>query len=188
MRSDSNRVSSVSQHRQSPGACRPVPGARCLAPGVWRPVSGARCLARCARKPAQKTRLNCSDRNWQRHICQGRPVKIGQKRSLGPLQPRLQAAASDDRAIAATCGIACDQGLSALTFRASQLMAGGLLLVPAAMWFEPMLPVPTLTNLVGFLYLALIGAAATYATVTTTDRLEMIAPILILIPGMINAS
>ncbi|EYR83648.1 EamA family transporter [Shinella sp. 838] len=49
-----------------------------------------------------------------------------------------------------------------LTFTAWQLTAGGLLLVPVALWFEPALPVPTTENLLGFLYLGVIGAALTY--------------------------
>nr|WP_305111624.1 EamA family transporter [Shinella lacus] len=49
-----------------------------------------------------------------------------------------------------------------LTFTAWQLTAGGLLLVPVALFFEPALPVPTAENLIGFLYLGVIGAALTY--------------------------
>lgn len=49
-----------------------------------------------------------------------------------------------------------------LTFTAWQLTAGGLLLVPVALLFEPALPVPTADNLIGFLYLGVIGAALTY--------------------------
>lgn len=53
--------------------------------------------------------------------------------------------------------------VSPLAFTAWQLIAGSLLLVPAALWFEPALPALTRTNLAGFVYLGLIGAAATYA-------------------------
>jgi probable blue pigment (indigoidine) exporter len=49
-----------------------------------------------------------------------------------------------------------------LTFTAWQLTAGGLLLVPVALFFEPALPVPTAENLIGFAYLGIIGAALTY--------------------------
>ena len=49
-----------------------------------------------------------------------------------------------------------------LTFTAWQLTAGGLLLVPVALWFEPALPVPTAQNLIGFAFLGLVGAALTY--------------------------
>ena len=52
--------------------------------------------------------------------------------------------------------------VSALTFTAWQLTAGGLLLVPLALLFEPTLPLPTGRNLLGFAYLGLIGAALTY--------------------------
>ena len=49
-----------------------------------------------------------------------------------------------------------------LTLTAWQLAAGGLLLLPAALVLEPALPVPSAANLAGFLYLGLIGGAATY--------------------------
>lgn len=49
-----------------------------------------------------------------------------------------------------------------LTFTAWQLTAGGLLLVPVALIFEPALPVPSMQNLLGFVYLGGIGAALTY--------------------------
>nr|WP_298101246.1 EamA family transporter [uncultured Shinella sp.] len=49
-----------------------------------------------------------------------------------------------------------------LTFTAWQLTAGGLLLVPVALFFEPAFPVPTAQNLLGFVYLGGIGAALTY--------------------------
>lgn len=50
-----------------------------------------------------------------------------------------------------------------LTFTAWQLTAGGLLLLPVALWAEPALPPLTGENLTGMLYLGLIGAALTYA-------------------------
>jgi probable blue pigment (indigoidine) exporter len=53
--------------------------------------------------------------------------------------------------------------VSLLTFTAWQLTAGGLLLVPVALVFEPAMPVPTASNLLGLAWLALIGAALTYA-------------------------
>ena len=52
--------------------------------------------------------------------------------------------------------------VSPLTFTAWQLTAGGLLLLPAALWLEPSLPALTLPNIAGFAYLGLIGAALTY--------------------------
>ncbi|WP_456280594.1 EamA family transporter [Cupriavidus sp. JZ107] len=52
--------------------------------------------------------------------------------------------------------------VSALTFTAWQLVAGGLLLLPVALWIEPPLGQLTQANVAGFLYLGLIGAALTY--------------------------
>lgn len=53
--------------------------------------------------------------------------------------------------------------VSLLTFTAWQLTAGGLLLLPVALWLEPPLPALTGANIAGFVYLGLIGAALTYA-------------------------
>lgn len=52
--------------------------------------------------------------------------------------------------------------VSALTFAAWQLTAGGLLLLPVALVLEPSLPRPTATNVLGLAWLSLIGAALTY--------------------------
>ncbi|MBY2968136.1 EamA family transporter [Rhizobium leguminosarum] len=52
--------------------------------------------------------------------------------------------------------------VSLLTSTAWQLTAGGLLLVPVALLFEPAIPLPTTANLFGLLWLGLIGAAFTY--------------------------
>jgi len=52
--------------------------------------------------------------------------------------------------------------VSLLTFTAWQLSAGGILLLPAAIWFEPALPVLTGVNILGLVYLGLIGGAFTY--------------------------
>jgi probable blue pigment (indigoidine) exporter len=52
--------------------------------------------------------------------------------------------------------------VSPLAFAAWQLTAGGLLLLPAALWLEPALTGLTLANIAGFAYLGLIGAALTY--------------------------
>ena len=52
--------------------------------------------------------------------------------------------------------------VSPLTFTAWQLTAGGILLLPAAMWLEPPLPNLGTANILGLLYLGLIGAALTY--------------------------
>jgi probable blue pigment (indigoidine) exporter len=49
-----------------------------------------------------------------------------------------------------------------LTFTAWQLAAGGVLLVPVALFFEPALPSLTAANVAGLAYLGLVGAAFTY--------------------------
>jgi probable blue pigment (indigoidine) exporter len=52
--------------------------------------------------------------------------------------------------------------VSNLTFTAWQLTAGGLLLVPVALFLEPALPRLTMENMLGMVYLGVIGAALTY--------------------------
>lgn len=52
--------------------------------------------------------------------------------------------------------------VSPLTFTAWQMTAGGLLLVPVALIFEPSLPVLTVRNWIGFVQLGLVGTALTY--------------------------
>ncbi|MGH1485452.1 MAG: DMT family transporter [Cellvibrionaceae bacterium] len=51
---------------------------------------------------------------------------------------------------------------SLLTYTAWQLTAGGILLIPLAIWLEPPLPPVSLANLMGFLWLSIIGAALSY--------------------------
>ncbi|RXV58468.1 EamA family transporter [Roseovarius sp. A46] len=53
--------------------------------------------------------------------------------------------------------------VSALSFTAWQLTAGGLILLPFVLVMEPALPPLTVTNLAGLAWLGLVGAAATYA-------------------------
>ncbi|SPF77225.1 hypothetical protein ALP8811_02248 [Aliiroseovarius pelagivivens] len=53
--------------------------------------------------------------------------------------------------------------VSALSFTAWQLTAGGLILLPLALIVEPPLPPLSATNFAGLIWLSLIGAAATYA-------------------------
>ncbi|ARE85354.1 putative DMT superfamily transporter inner membrane protein [Roseovarius mucosus] len=53
--------------------------------------------------------------------------------------------------------------VSALSFTAWQLTAGGVLLLPLALIVEPALPPLSAINLAGLAWLGLIGAAATYA-------------------------
>jgi probable blue pigment (indigoidine) exporter len=50
-----------------------------------------------------------------------------------------------------------------LTFTAWQLTAGGLLLVPVVLLFDPVIPMPTTGNLAGLAWLGLIGGGLTYA-------------------------
>jgi probable blue pigment (indigoidine) exporter len=52
--------------------------------------------------------------------------------------------------------------VSLRTFAAWQLTAGGLLLVPVALIFEPPIPVPTVTNLLAMVWIGVIGLALTY--------------------------
>ena len=52
--------------------------------------------------------------------------------------------------------------VSLLTFTAWQLTAGGLLLLPLSILLEPPLPALSTDNVVGLVYLGLIGAAFTY--------------------------
>jgi probable blue pigment (indigoidine) exporter len=52
--------------------------------------------------------------------------------------------------------------VSPLTVTAWQLTAGGILLVPIALAFEPALPPLTLNNWLGFLWLGLVGGAFAY--------------------------
>jgi probable blue pigment (indigoidine) exporter len=53
--------------------------------------------------------------------------------------------------------------VSPLTFTAWQLTAGGLLLFPIVLLAGPPIPVPTVSNLMGLVWLGLVGAAFTYA-------------------------
>ena len=52
--------------------------------------------------------------------------------------------------------------VSLLTFTSWQLTAGGLLLLPIALWMEPPLPSLNEANITGLVYLGLVGAAFTY--------------------------
>ncbi|GGA41138.1 EamA family transporter [Pelagibacterium lentulum] len=52
--------------------------------------------------------------------------------------------------------------VSPLTFTGWQLTAGGLLLLPAALVFEPGFPMPNAVNLAGLIWLGLIGGAIAY--------------------------
>ncbi|PCJ95043.1 MAG: EamA family transporter [Hyphomicrobiales bacterium] len=52
--------------------------------------------------------------------------------------------------------------VSLLTFTAWQLSAGGIMLLPVALWLEPPLAPLTSANMLGLIYLGLIGAVFTY--------------------------
>ena len=52
--------------------------------------------------------------------------------------------------------------VSPLTFTAWQLTAGGILLVPVMLAFEPALPALTIHNWLGFVWLGLVGGALAY--------------------------
>ncbi|CAN7153713.1 DMT family transporter [Trinickia sp. LjRoot230] len=77
--------------------------------------------------------------------------------------------------------------VSLLAFTAWQLTAGGVLLVPVALALEPAIPVPTMTNLFGLVWLGLIGSALTYVLwFRGLARLEpaVVSPLLFLSPLM----
>ena len=52
--------------------------------------------------------------------------------------------------------------VSNLTFTGWQLTAGGMLLLPVAIAFEPLMAMPTFANLAAIIYLGPIGASVTY--------------------------
>lgn len=74
--------------------------------------------------------------------------------------------------------------VSNLTFTAWQLTAGGLMLVPIALIFEPSLPALSHANLIGFAYLCLIGAAFTY--ILWFRGIERLAPSIIASLGFLS--
>lgn len=77
--------------------------------------------------------------------------------------------------------------VSPLTFTAWQLTAGGIILLPAALWFEPALPGLTQANILGFAYLGIIGGAfASILWFRGIARIEpaAIAPLALLSPLM----
>ncbi len=87
---------------------------------------------------------------------------------LGPsaqMDP-IGVAAALTGAVSMACGVVLTRkwrpDVSTLTLTAWQLTAGGLLLVPVALWMEPELPPLNMSNLGGFLWLGLFGAAISY--------------------------
>ncbi|MFN3526331.1 MAG: EamA family transporter [Paracoccus sp. (in: a-proteobacteria)] len=69
-------------------------------------------------------------------------------------------------AVSMACGVVLTRkwrpDVSTLTLTAWQLTAGGLLLVPVALWAEPPLPALSTANLIGFVWLGVFGAAISY--------------------------
>lgn len=69
-------------------------------------------------------------------------------------------------ALSMSCGVVLTRRwqpqVSTLTFTAWQLTSGGLLLLPLALAFEPVLPVPSTVNIAGFVWLGLAGAVLSY--------------------------
>ncbi len=69
-------------------------------------------------------------------------------------------------AVSMACGVVLTRKwqppVSALTFTAWQLTAGGILLLPVALFYELPMPPLSLINVAGFVWLGLIGAALTY--------------------------
>ncbi len=79
-----------------------------------------------------------------------------------------------------------------LTMTAWQLTAGGLLLLPLALWLEPGLPALSTVNLIGFAWLSFIGAALTYLLwfrgiarigPTATTMLGFLSPVTAMVLG-----
>ncbi|WP_010141753.1 EamA family transporter [Oceanicola sp. S124] len=87
---------------------------------------------------------------------------IGPEAQLDP----LGLAAALTGAVSMACGVVLTRRwrpeAGALTLTAWQLTAGGVLLLPFALWLEPALPALSPANLAGFLWLGVIGAAVSY--------------------------
>ncbi|SMF03362.1 probable blue pigment (indigoidine) exporter [Alteromonadaceae bacterium Bs31] len=89
-------------------------------------------------------------------------VIITPQASLDPIGLAAGFAGAASMALGTVLSRAWQPQVSLLTYTSWQLLAGGLLLLPAAIWFEPPLPTLTQTNLLGLIYLGFIGAALTY--------------------------
>lgn len=75
--------------------------------------------------------------------------------------------------------------VSLLTYTAWQLSAGGLLLLPVVVLFEPAIPVPTAGNLMALAWLGLVGMAVTFLLwLRGVTRLHpsAVSPLLLLSP------
>lgn len=87
---------------------------------------------------------------------------LGPKVSLDPIGMLAGLGGAGSMALGTVLSRKWQPPVPALTFTAWQLTAGGLLLLPVALVFEPALPPLTSTNIAGLVWLGLIGAAATY--------------------------
>ena len=87
---------------------------------------------------------------------------LGPQAALDPVG--LLAAAGG--AVSMACGVVMTRRwqppVPALSFTAWQLTAGGLLLLPVALWQEPSLPPLEAKNIMGFLWLGIVGGALAY--------------------------
>jgi probable blue pigment (indigoidine) exporter len=87
---------------------------------------------------------------------------IGPDASLDPVGIAAGLAGAASMATGTVLSRKWQPPVSALSFTAWQLTAGGLILLPLALIMEPALPALTATNLAGLAWLGLIGAAASY--------------------------
>jgi probable blue pigment (indigoidine) exporter len=87
---------------------------------------------------------------------------IGPEASLDPLGVAAGLGGAASMAAGTVLSRKWQPPVSALAFTAWQLTAGGLVLLPLALILEPPLPPLSGTNLMGLIWLGLVGAAATY--------------------------
>jgi probable blue pigment (indigoidine) exporter len=88
---------------------------------------------------------------------------IGPKAALDPIGIAAGLGGAASMAAGTVLSRKWQPPVSALSFTAWQLTAGGLLLMPIALIVEPPLPPLSAINLAGLVWLGLVGAAATYA-------------------------
>ncbi|MFS8047666.1 EamA family transporter [Rhizobium sp. BR 314] len=82
--------------------------------------------------------------------------------ALDPIGIAAGLAGATSMALGGTLARKWQPPVSPLTFTSWQLTAGGLLLLPAVIVFDHAIPIPTASNLLGLVWLGLIGAALTY--------------------------
>jgi probable blue pigment (indigoidine) exporter len=88
---------------------------------------------------------------------------LGPRAALDPIGVIAGLVGATSMALGSTLARKWLPPVSPLTFTAWQLTAGGLLLVPVVLLVDHSIPVPTISNLMGLIWLGLIGAALTYA-------------------------